>query len=68
MLERGFFHADPHPGNLMVTPQGQLAYLDFGMMGALDAPTRLGMIRLLVNFVNRDAAELAKDFQVLVKG
>ena len=60
LLDVGTFHADPHPGNLMVTPQGQLAYLDFGMMGSLDAPTRLGMIRLLVNFVNRDAAEVSR--------
>ena len=48
MLDRGFFHADPHPGNLLVTPCGKLAYLDFGMMGFLDQPTRLGMIRMLV--------------------
>ena len=29
----GYFHADPHPGNLLVTPRGELVYLDFGMMG-----------------------------------
>ncbi len=32
LLETGFLHADPHPGNLMLTPQGQVAILDFGLM------------------------------------
>jgi predicted unusual protein kinase regulating ubiquinone biosynthesis (AarF/ABC1/UbiB family) len=32
LLEHGFFHADPHPGNLLATPDGRLAFLDFGMM------------------------------------
>ena len=32
MLDSGFFHADPHRGNLLRTPDGRLAYLDFGMM------------------------------------
>src|SRR3712207_8599709 len=32
LLEFGFFHADPHPGNLFATPSGQMAYIDFGMM------------------------------------
>jgi len=32
LLEHGFFHADPHPGNLLALPDGRLAYLDFGMM------------------------------------
>lgn len=33
MLEEGFYHADPHPGNLLKTPDGKLCYLDYGMMG-----------------------------------
>uniref|UniRef100_A0A6N2KCG5 ABC1 atypical kinase-like domain-containing protein n=1 Tax=Salix viminalis TaxID=40686 RepID=A0A6N2KCG5_SALVM len=33
LLEEGFFHADPHPGNLVATDSGSLAYFDFGMMG-----------------------------------
>merc|ERR1711963_935653 len=32
LLETGFFHADPHPGNLLVTPDGKLAIIDFGLM------------------------------------
>lgn len=36
MLEDGFYHADPHPGNLLKMKDGRLAYLDFGMCGSLD--------------------------------
>eukprot|EP00955_Chlamydomonas_euryale_P020880 221331-Chlamydomonas_euryale.AAC.1 len=35
MLDEGFYHADPHPGNLLKLPDGRLAYLDFGMMGQI---------------------------------
>jgi len=35
IFEYGFFHADPHPGNLLVLPNGHIAYLDFGMMGSM---------------------------------
>ena len=40
MLECGFFHSDPHPGNLLRTRDGKLAYLDFGMTGSVTAETR----------------------------
>lgn len=45
LLEEGFFHADPHPGNLVVTADGQLAYFDFGMMSQLSPQQRFGLIR-----------------------
>lgn len=61
-FETGFFHADPHPGNLLVTPVGGLCYLDFGKMGELRADDRVALMTLLVHFVNRDARGLAKDF------
>ena len=35
IFEYGFFHADPHPGNLLVFPNGHICYLDFGMMGSM---------------------------------
>ena len=38
MLEKGFFHADPHGGNLLATPDGPLVYLDFGMMSEVFHP------------------------------
>lgn len=71
-FETGFFHADPHPGNLLVRPDGRLCYLDFGKMGELTKDDRLALTTLLVHFVNRDAAGLAADFVdlgcILVRG
>ncbi|XP_050219066.1 uncharacterized protein LOC126669607 [Mercurialis annua] len=62
LLEVGFFHADPHPGNLVATDSGFLAYFDFGMMGDIPRHYRVGLIRMLVHFVNRDSLGLANDF------
>ncbi|CAN1184915.1 Uncharacterized protein sll0005 [Linum perenne] len=62
LLEVGFFHADPHPGNLVATDSGHLAYFDFGMMGDIPRHYRVGLIQVLVHFVNRDSLGLANDF------
>lgn len=65
MLEEGFYHADPHPGNLLKTKNGQLCYLDFGMMGEIDRPIRQGLMRATLHLVNREYASLADDFITL---
>lgn len=62
LLEHGFFHADPHPGNLLATPEGKLAYLDFGMMSEVKPPQRYGLIEAVVHLVNRDFESLAQDY------
>ncbi|MEM9906296.1 MAG: AarF/ABC1/UbiB kinase family protein [Cyanobacteria bacterium P01_D01_bin.44] len=62
LLEHGFFHADPHPGNLLVTPEGKLAYLDFGMMCEVEPYQRYGLIEAIVHMVNRDFESLAQDY------
>ncbi len=62
LLEHGFFHADPHPGNLLVTPEGKLAYLDFGMMCEVEPYQRYGLIEAIVHMVNRDFEGLAQDY------
>lgn len=62
LLEHGFFHADPHPGNLLVTPDGKLAYLDFGMMCQVEPYQRYGLIEAIVHMVNRDFEALAQDY------
>lgn len=62
LLEHGFFHADPHPGNLLATPDGKLAYLDFGMMSTIKPYQRYGLIEAVVHLVNRDFEGLAKDY------
>ncbi len=62
LLEHGFFHADPHPGNLLATPEGKLAYLDFGMMSEVKPEQRYGLIEAIVHLVNRDFEGLAQDY------
>ncbi|XP_070662958.1 uncharacterized aarF domain-containing protein kinase At1g71810, chloroplastic isoform X4 [Malus domestica] len=65
LLECGFYHADPHPGNLLRTFDGKLAYLDFGMMGEFNQKLRIGFIEASLHLVNRDFGALAKDFVTL---
>ncbi|KAJ8612860.1 hypothetical protein CTAYLR_002033 [Chrysophaeum taylorii] len=59
MLESGYFHADPHAGNLLATEDGRLCYLDFGMMSYLEENQRLSIIEAVVHLVNRDFDALA---------
>ncbi|MBW4539125.1 MAG: AarF/ABC1/UbiB kinase family protein [Myxacorys chilensis ATA2-1-KO14] len=62
LLEHGFFHADPHPGNLLAMPDGKLAYLDFGMMSEVKPYQRYGLIEAIVHLVNRDFDGLGRDY------
>jgi predicted unusual protein kinase regulating ubiquinone biosynthesis (AarF/ABC1/UbiB family) len=62
LLEHGFFHADPHPGNLLAMPDGKLAYLDFGMMSDVEPSQRYGLVEAIVHMVNRDFEGLAQDY------
>jgi predicted unusual protein kinase regulating ubiquinone biosynthesis (AarF/ABC1/UbiB family) len=62
LLEHGFFHADPHPGNLLAMKDGRLAYLDFGMMSNIKPYQRYGLIEAIVHLVNRDFEALANDY------
>ncbi|MGF1492015.1 MAG: ABC1 kinase family protein [Microcoleaceae cyanobacterium] len=62
LLEHGFFHADPHPGNLLASPDGKLVYLDFGMMSEVKPPQRYGLLEAVVHLVNRDFEGLANDY------
>ena len=62
LLEHGFFHADPHPGNLLASPEGKLVYLDFGMMSEVKPYQRYGLLEAIVHLVNRDFEGLAKDY------
>ena len=62
LLEHGFFHADPHPGNLFATPDGRMAYIDFGMMDQLDEETKETLASAVVQLINRDYQSLARDF------
>lgn len=62
LLDYGFFHADPHPGNLLVKLDGKLAYLDFGMMSQVGVEQRYGLIEAIVHLVNRDFEALSQDY------
>ncbi|MEH1874790.1 ABC1 kinase family protein [Nostoc sp.] len=62
LLEHGFFHADPHPGNLFAVPDGRMAYIDFGMMDQLEESTKEALVDALVHLVNKDYTDLAEDF------
>lgn len=70
LLEFGYFHADPHPGNLFALPgktgaMGHLAYVDFGMMDSISDSDRLTLTGAVVHLINRDFAALAQDFVAL---
>ncbi|RID54776.1 hypothetical protein BRARA_G02071 [Brassica rapa] len=65
LLEYGFFHADPHPGNLLATPDGKLAFLDFGMMSETPEEARYAIIGHVVHLVNRDYEAMARDYYAL---
>lgn len=76
LLEHGFFHADPHPGNLFAMApqcdvisrvpaepiQAQMAYIDFGMMDQLDETAKETLVDAVVHLINKDYDDLAKDF------
>ncbi len=62
LMEYGFFHADPHPGNLMAMRDGRLAYLDFGMMSEVTPEQRYGLLEAVVHLVNRDFTSLSQDY------
>lgn len=59
----GFFHADPHPGNLFVTPEGQLIMVDFGMMGTVTPELREQITELALAAVRRDHLQVVRYLQ-----
>jgi len=65
ILDNGFFHADPHAGNMLATTDGRLCYLDFGMMGYASEEQRNGFLLAVVHMVNRDWTSLVSLYQRL---
>jgi predicted unusual protein kinase regulating ubiquinone biosynthesis (AarF/ABC1/UbiB family) len=61
LLEDGFFHADPHPGNLLVMDDGRLAFFDFGMVGRITPQLQAKMIDAFFHVVGKDPAGIAQD-------
>ncbi|CAI9263788.1 unnamed protein product [Lactuca saligna] len=62
LLDTGFFHADPHPGNMIRTPDGKLAILDFGLVTKLTDDQKYGMIEAIAHLIHRDYDAIVKDF------
>lgn len=65
IFEYGFFHADPHPGNLLVLPNGRICYLDFGMMGSI-LPKDIEIFgQLFLAITRKDIRKIIKSLQLL---
>ncbi|MCK5213940.1 MAG: phosphotransferase [Candidatus Omnitrophica bacterium] len=58
----GFFHADPHPGNIFVLKDGRIAFLDFGMAGHIDAGTKEQLADILAAVIHRDVEGIIEAF------
>jgi len=65
MLVDGFFHADPHPGNVLVTPDGKVVVLDFGMVIPVTRELRWRLVTTIFAAIRRDAAGIVAGFESL---
>lgn len=64
-FEDGFFHGDPHPGNLLLTPEGNLGLLDFGMVGYMSGSDIEALSRLFIAVIQRDADAALRSLEKL---
>jgi ubiquinone biosynthesis protein len=60
VFRQGFFHADPHPGNVLILPDGRVCFLDYGMVGSLSPAHRERLLDILVGVATQDAGRIAK--------
>ena len=60
IMEDGFFHADPHPGNVFYLPENKVAFIDFGMIGRLTEERREQVVSLLYGMVNHAPTKVAE--------
>ncbi|MEY9951591.1 ABC1 kinase family protein [Leifsonia sp. EB34] len=65
IFQDGFFHADPHPGNLFVTPDGSIALIDFGMVGELNEELKQELTDFLIGFTQASPSLLASALYAL---
>jgi Predicted unusual protein kinase len=61
LLEDGFFHADPHPGNILILHDGRLAFFDFGMVGHISPTLQSQMVSAFFHLIERDAPGIVQD-------
>ncbi len=62
VLVAGFFHADPHPGNMTVLPDGRIGMMDFGMTGGIDPELRHSLVNVFMALIDRDARRMADEY------
>ena len=67
IFKHGFFHADPHPGNICILPGNVICYLDFGMMDYVDKRSMDTFTDIILGYVNRDKAVVADATMRLVE-
>ncbi|MGJ1448572.1 ABC1 kinase family protein [Sphingobacterium spiritivorum] len=65
VLVHGFFHADPHPGNVFVNKKGQIVFIDFGAMGMMIPMDRKLIEAMVINFLMKDARDLIRNIKKL---
>jgi len=65
ILEDGFFHADPHPGNLFILPNNVVSFIDFGMVGVLRPREMSFLAQFCMGFVRRDTRAIASSLLTL---
>ncbi|NLU11075.1 MAG: 2-polyprenylphenol 6-hydroxylase [Tepidanaerobacter acetatoxydans] len=54
----GFFHADPHPGNIIIRPDGKIVFIDFGIVGRIDKYTKNKLADLIIGIINKDTKKI----------
>jgi predicted unusual protein kinase regulating ubiquinone biosynthesis (AarF/ABC1/UbiB family) len=65
MLVHGFFHADPHPGNVLITQDGRLALIDLGMVARLSPQVQENLLRILLAVANRDGETAVSSLEAM---
>ncbi|MGY5253817.1 ABC1 kinase family protein [Sphingobacterium spiritivorum] len=65
VLVHGFFHADPHPGNVFVNKKGKIVFIDFGAMGMMIPMDRKLIEAMVINFLMKDARDLIRNIKKL---
>jgi ubiquinone biosynthesis protein len=65
IFEVGIFHADPHPGNILIKPNGKIALIDFGMVGKLMQSQKFAFAGVFISLANKDAKSMATNLRRL---
>jgi ubiquinone biosynthesis protein len=67
IFQFGFFHADPHPGNIFILPDNVICYLDFGMMGSVDRQGRENFADIVFGYLRQDESRIAQALLKIVE-